>query len=361
MSENTKKTGKGKRVVGRIFASLGVTIGMVLVALIALLFVVFRGPSESIRKLVTLSFNETSAVYWIPSLFIPQAQVDEYLASKAAAIESDNVTNFDLIQINSASGSSTATDVVFNEADPDGDGIIIEEIHGASYRGFMMTILDPTRVTLGTPDEFGEYGLTIQEMAEKYNAVAAINGGGFYDPDGHGNGGTPEGIVIQNGEITYPGWGNSHTLVGFDKDHRLIVGTMSGQEALDMNMDCCCEFGPSLIVNGVPQNEDAPLASGVNPRTAIGQRADGAVLFLVIDGRQVFSAGATLDDLVDIMMDYGAVNASNLDGGSSSTLLYEGEILNTCASVYGFRKLPTSFVVLPLDNTSANATPSGQN
>lgn len=352
MSENTKKPGKAKTVISRIFATLGVTIGMVLVALIALLFVVFRGPSESIRKLVALSFNETSAVYWVPSLFIPQEQVDEYLASKAASsASSDSVTNFNLIQINAASGEAGTTETVsqYNVDDPDGDGIIVEEVHGPSFRGYMMIVLDPSRVTLGKPDSFGGEGLDITEMAEKYNAVAAINGGGFYDPDGHGNGGTPEGIVIYDGEIAFGSAEKNHTLVGFDKDHRLIVGTMTGNEALAMNMDCCCEFGPSLIVNGAPQNEDHPLESGVNPRTAIGQRADGAVLLLVIDGRQVFSAGATLDDLVDIMMDYGAVNASNLDGGSSSTLLYNGEILNTCASVYGFRKLPTSFVVLPQD------------
>lgn len=357
MSENTKKPSKAKTIVGRIFATLGVTVGMVLVAVIALLFVVFRGPSESIRKLVALSFNETSAVYWVPSLFIPQAQVDEYLASKAASsATSDSVTNISLIQINASSGEAGVTETapIYNVDDPDGDGIIVEEVHGPSFRGFMMIILDPTRVTLGKPDVFGGDGLDIIEMAEKYNAVAAINGGGFYDPDGHGSGGTPEGIVISDGEIVFGTADQRHTLVGFDKDHRLIVGTMTGREALDMNMDCCCEFGPSLIINGAPQNEDHPLESGVNPRTAIGQRSDGAVLFLVIDGRQVFSAGATLDDLVDVMMDYGAVNASNLDGGSSSTLYYEGEILNTCASVYGFRKLPTSFVVLPLGSSASD-------
>lgn len=346
------KTG---RLIGRIFAVLGTTIGMVLVALLVFLFVVFRGPSESLRKIVTLSFNETSAVYWIPSIYLPQSQVDAYMAEKKN-VGTDSVTNASLIQINAKEGSQGTlnedgtVNPSVNPDDPDGDGIIIEEVHGSTYRGYMMTILDPTRVTLGIPNAFGGYGLTIQEMAEKYDAVAAINGGGFEDPNGHGDGGIPIGIVIKDGEIVYGSAGATYTLVGFDKDHRLIVGTMTGAEALEMNMDCCCEFGPSLVINGEAQNENNPMASGLNPRTAIGQRSDGAVLFLVIEGRQVFSAGATVEDLVNIMLDFGAVNASNLDGGSSSTLLYNGEIINTCASVFGFRKLPTSFVVLPQDN-----------
>ena len=88
------------------------------------------------------------------------------------------------------------------------------------------------------------------------------------------------------------------------------------------------------------------LGSGVNPRTAIGQRSDGALLLLVLDGRSINTLGATMDDVVNIMLEYGAVNAGNLDGGSSSVMVYEGEIINNCASVTGPRQIPTAFVVL---------------
>ena len=103
-------------------------------------------------------------------------------------------------------------------------------------------------------------------------------------------------------------------------------------------------FGPILIVNGEP-TEVTGSGGGLNPRTAIGQRADGAVLLLVIDGRQANSLGANYGDLINVMTEYGAVNAANLDGGSSSLLVYNNEVISTCASLYGPRKMPTCIVV----------------
>ena len=99
-----------------------------------------------------------------------------------------------------------------------------------------------------------------------------------------------------------------------------------------------------LISNGTPTPSEY-LVSGINPRTAIGQRADGAVLMLVIDGRQVHSAGATYQDCVDIMLDYGAVNACNMDGGSSTAMYYQGKYVNSISSSNGqCRPLPNAFM-----------------
>ena len=104
-------------------------------------------------------------------------------------------------------------------------------------------------------------------------------------------------------------------------------------------------FTPTLIVNGNPA-EVSGTGGGLNPRTVIGQRADGAVLLLVIDGRQPHSVGATLQDCMQEMLNYGAVNAANLDGGSSSMMVYEGEVINTCASLNGSRNQPTAWLVM---------------
>jgi len=120
---------------------------------------------------------------------------------------------------------------------------------------------------------------------------------------------------------------------------------MTGAEAKERNLQWACSFGPALIINGEASTDSRITSSGVNPRTAIGQRADGAVLLLVVDGRQVTSLGATLEDLVTIMMEHGAVNAANLDGGSSSQMIYNDETLNINASVIGLRPLPTTFLV----------------
>ena len=80
--------------------------------------------------------------------------------------------------------------------------------------------------------------------------------------------------------------------------------------------------------------------------TALGQREDGALLLLVLDGRSINTLGATMEDVVNIMLEYGAINAGNLDGGSSSVMVYGGEIINHCASVTGPRRIPTGFIVL---------------
>ena len=91
--------------------------------------------------------------------------------------------------------------------------------------------------------------------------------------------------------------------------------------------------------------------SGANPRTAIGQRADGAILLLVTDGRGASGhLGATASDLISVMQEYGAVNAANLDGGSSSTMVYNGGYEMTSVTFYyqnSSWKLPTAFVVMP--------------
>ena len=113
-------------------------------------------------------------------------------------------------------------------------------------------------------------------------------------------------------------------------------------EARDIQYGVC--FGPVLISNGevvLAENN----VGGLNPRTAIGQRADGAVLLLVIDGRQVSSLGASYEDLIREMLSYGAVNAANLDGGSSSLMYYQGKYVNAGFSVVGPREIPTAFVV----------------
>ncbi|MEG0615079.1 MAG: phosphodiester glycosidase family protein, partial [Oscillospiraceae bacterium] len=133
-------------------------------------------------------------------------------------------------------------------------------------------------------------------------------------------------------------------VIGFDTENKLVLGMMTPQKALEMGVRDAVSFGPIFIVNG-KRTEVSGSGGGLNPRTCIGQRADGTVLLLVIDGRQATSLGATYDDCINIMEEYGAVNAANLDGGSSTMLFYEGKIVNECASVYGPRKIPTAFVV----------------
>ena len=225
------------------------------------------------------------------------------------------------------------------------------EINEGTCKGKLMIVHDPKRVILGTSDNLGTApGFTLTDMAAKYDAIAGINAGGFNDEDGRGDGSRPQGLVIRDGEILWGEAKASYNMVGIDRDGLLRVGPMSGTEALDLGIQWGVSFvtydglASTLIVDGQVQSQN--LGSGINPRTAIGQRKDGAILLLVLDGRSISTLGATMQDICDIMLEYGAVTAGNLDGGSSSAMVCEGELISNCASVVGPRRMPTAFLVM---------------
>ncbi len=354
MSQKYQKTDRestGSRIlkgVLKFFALLIETVLLIALALYSVMFVLCKGPSESARDLFVMSVRETSAIGFLADMFFTEEEI--------AAIEAKNddvyipPTDTSLVNIavkdpEMVVETGTSADQ-WGLVDEDGDGIIVEEIHGSGYSGYMMIVLDPSRVIMGcVPSSFGYRGYTVAEMVEYYHAVAGINAGGFYDPNGQGNGSIPDSLVVFDGKIYYAELGVGNGFVGFDSNNILHVGKMSRQQIIDADIQYGVCFGPALVVNGVMADEST-LVSGVNPRTAIGQRSDGAVLLLVIDGRQVISMGATYLDLAEIMLRYGAVNACNLDGGSSSLMWFEGDYINNCASVIGIRPVPDTFIVL---------------
>ena len=230
--------------------------------------------------------------------------------------------------------------------DEDGDGIIVEPVSGEGFTGYMMIVLDPSRVIMGSlPNSYGGQGYTVAQMVEKFDAVAGVNAGGFEDPEGRGNGSTPSTMTVYEGKVYYASKGNQDGFVGFDSNHIMHVGKFTEAQIKERDIQYGVAFGPVLVVNGESAHR-SKLASGINPRTAIGQRSDGAVLLLVIDGRQTISLGCTWLDLVDIFLEFGAVNACNLDGGSSTLMWYEDQYINNCASVVGIRPVPTTFLVM---------------
>lgn len=188
--------------------------------------------------------------------------------------------------------------------------------------------------------------------------MAAINGGAFFD---NGTvspevGSVPCGLVVSDGDILWNDGSSYYGFAGFNEDNILVVSkTMSADEAKQARIrDGCC-YGPVLIMNGAVNEEAYNTNSGFNPRTVIGQRADGTVIFLCVDGRQAGSLGATYGDTIDIMVEYGAVNACNLDGGSSTVMLLRDEagqvqfVNNVSLLQEEPRRMPTAFMVRPLD------------
>lgn len=327
--------------IGKTLAFFLSTVVILLATFLAAVYITVNGPSPSARNLFVMSVKETSAAGFLADLFLSREQVESILE---VPLDVGIQTDTTLISISETEPQKANEPDAWGLVDEDGDGIILQRVTGSGYSGYMMIVQDPKRVIMGcVPEHFYVRGYTVAEMVEQFDAVAGINAGGFYDPDGSGNGSIPDSMVVYEGAI----YNNSTQkgFVGFDKNGILHVGSPTREEVEAMGIQYGVCFGPVLIANGQRVLPDG-IVSGLNPRTAIGQRSDGAVLLLVIDGRQVVSLGATLGDLTDIFLRYGAVNACNLDGGSSTLMWYQGDYINNCASVVGIRPVPTTFLVL---------------
>ncbi len=373
--KNRRKTSKAqrrrrrriRRNAWRIILSVLTVIALVLIGALCAGYAAFKGPSQTVGDLLTVSMQETSALKFVPHIYYSNEEVEAILERNSVSA-GDSETDTSLIVIEKPTPTPSPEEVAAAQEareaaaveptpsptpQPENllsseDGIDVFSIVGGTYQGYMMVVKDPSRVTVGTcRDKFdGSKGLQLKDIAKRYDAVAAINGGGFEDSGGVGNGGTPVGLVVSEGKVKHTGRDRNYNItVGFDKDNIMVLAkNMSDDDAKAKGIRDAITFGPALIVNGEPASVRGE-SSGLNPRTAIGQRKDGAVLMLVIDGRQASSLGATYSDLITIMLEYGAVNAINMDGGSSSLMYYKGEYLNSGVVLTGSRKMPTAFIV----------------
>ena len=299
----------------------------------------------SVMYLFVRSVRETSAIGFLANLYLSDEEIAEIEKAEEIAVEETD-TSLITVKTDLVSSAEGHYQDDWGYVDDDDDGLILVSVPGETYTGYMLIVLDPSRVVLGcNPDMLGAKGYTVAQYVEMFDAVAGINGGGFDDPNGQGNGSMPNSAIVSGSEI-YCAWqGIGKGFVGIDQDDILQVGFTSTEELKTRRIRDGTGYGPVLVANGESVDPEK-LASGLNPRTAIGQRSDGAILLLVIDGRQPNSLGATYADEAEIMIRFGAVNACNLDGGSSSLLWFRGEYINNNASVIGIRPIPTSFVVL---------------
>ena len=348
-----------RRVVWRCVLSLLTVLALVLAGLLAAGFIVFRGPSPAWAAKATMTMQETSALKFVPRLYYSRAEMDEFFAENGVA-ETTEETDTSMIVITKPTPTPSPEELAAGaasapEATPapenllyTGEGLEIFSVKGGSYSGYMMVVADPSRVSVGTSaDAFSSKpGMQLNDLAKHCGALAAINGGGFEDPNGLGNGGMPIGLVVADGKVMHTGnAGSNNIVVGFNEDDVLVVGKYTAKTDLSkLRIRDALSFGPALVVNGKAASVKG-ASSGLNPRTVIGQRADGAVLMLVIDGRQIASLGATYADCIDIMLEYGAVNAVNLDGGSSSLMYFKGRYVNNGVKLTGSRRIPTAFIV----------------
>jgi exopolysaccharide biosynthesis protein len=274
-----KKQKKSRSKASRFFGFLGKlllflveTALLLVIALYGVMFVLAKGPSPTARDLFVMSVRETSAVGWLANIYF----TDEEIAKIENRVEVEDYieTDTSLIQIPKETlapeGENIPEDQVpkpdaWGLIDEDGDGIIVEEVKGEGYSGYMMIVLDPSRVIVGSdPAYFGDCGFTVEEMVQRFDAVAGTNAGGFYDPDGKGNGSIPDTMVVFEGKVYYAGNGIRKGFVGIDSNHILHVATrITEAEILEKDIQYGVCFGPVLISNGEPC-ETGTGASGVN-------------------------------------------------------------------------------------------------
>ena len=204
----------------------------------------------------------------------------------------------------------------------------------------MAVVYDASKIHTLVTGRLNVSGQYVTTMAENKKAVLAINGGGFEDVNHNSTGGSPLGVTIADGKvITSKPYGGAGGVIGFDEENKLVLGVMTAAQAQKRNIRDAVTCGPFLIMNGQTSKVVGNGGWGTAPRTAIGQRKDGIVLMLVVDGRQVGRQGADMDDLIEVMQRYGAYNASALDGGTSSVMVENYKVIND-----------------PIDSTGAHKT-----
>ena len=360
-----RKKGNGLlgRLLRRFLLVLVVTVLLLFGDFLLVLNLVFNGPSPTARNQLTMALIEASATKWVPALFIGEETVAEIRADVDTGLE-DNLTDTSAVIINRGNQAGSDSEWVGYP-----DGIRIEDVHGRTYNAKVMLVRDPAQVYLGISTHNGFRtsipGKRLTAAMADEGAIAGINGGAFNDDGTAGAyvGSLPAGLVYSEGECVWTSGKPSETsgFAGFTKDNILLVSTdnLSKTQAEELNIrDGCC-FGPVLIMNGEINMEAYNKVSGLNPRTAIGQRADGTVIFVCIDGRQPSSMGGEYKDAIDIMVEYGAVNACNMDGGSSTVMMYrdtygrygdsgEVRIMNSYSLLQSEpRKMPDFWMVRP--------------
>lgn len=357
-SKVLKYTGRTGLVLLTFVAAVAVTLVLVINSFC-------NGVSPAAKKVFVTTILETGQLKFLASWFLSPDEIQEVVNSNSMEVFNEEV-NTSLITVESTSsigGAVTGTDTT--EEKESGEDIEIIEIGGRTFFATLMIVKDPSRVSLATIYPWRDYGLTLDELVKDSGAIAGINGG-IYDSYNHA-GGRPLGVVVSGGEIqmnqpqSLPGL----VLIGLTEENILVIIDLSDKTAKDVEKlvaeqkirDAVCFQEESsdknnhfvqLIING-KERELNGMGSGLNPRTAIGQRADGALLLLVTDGRGTSGhLGASASDLIGIMSEYGAVNAANLDGGSSSCMYYDGDYLMESVTFYYVNsswKLPCAFVV----------------
>ena len=338
-----KKRSRASVIIGRVLLVIFTAIFVVLFSVVALCSTIVNGPSETVRDLLVLSAMQASATKWLPGIFLDEATINEILArgdnvepevipmgtlNANRPADTDASHGADTPEPDDTSGGSVTPEPVDEWANAI-DGMIYKTYSGTTFKAYMLIIKDPSRVYVGTSSDYksGKIGSRIFDIVEREGAIAGINAGEFADTNGQGTGNTPIGLTYSKGKCVWND-GERRTFIGFDDNGVLhAVNSMTKEQAETMGIRDAVSFQTgNVLISNDGEAVSLYYAEGnvaMSQRTAIAQRADGAVILLVTDGRTASSLGATRNDIIDLLLSEGAVTAGMLDGGSSTMMYYK--------------------------------------
>ncbi len=310
---------------------------------LACLFLAY-GPYSGFRDW----FITTSSGSWEHSYFAHVLYSDEQIEETLSSMqiyEPEGVT--DTSQITFDNSDKGVYESIYDEQvlkrDPGNDLYKVIEISGNKYNGYILVVYDPSRISIYNSPKLKTGGQKLSALAKSADAIAAVNASGF-KRNKETKALSPNGTLIIDGKL-YTDKGGS--IIGFNKDNVLVLTKDSASSAIEQGIVNAVSFEPFLIVNGEPSKFVKGGGYGLRPRTAVGQRKDGIVLFVVIDGNSYGTYGIDMEDLTDIFIRYGAYNAANLDGGGSSAMYVDGKIISHPAGFgyTGERYLINAFIL----------------
>ncbi len=330
MARRKKKSKKQRRIRKTTILFI------ILDILMAGCFFVFYGPFHEFRNMFISTALTTKTHGWLAHTFYSDETIEKVKALNAYVYLTDEV-NLDEIVIDTSEKDhyKNKYDEMVLKREKGNNDYKSFDVKVGNYEGHMVAIYNPAKVKLITSKSFntGTGAETVLSMCKRHGGLVCINGGRFQDTTGWGSD-IPKGYLIKDSKIIWSDHDGKAPIIGFNKDNKLVLSNMTGQQALNMGIRDALEFGPFLIVNGKKISTQSG-AGGYDraARVAIAQRKDGVVLFLVTEG--VHTNGPTLIEMADTLSLYGAYNAANLDGGTSSQLVVKNKLINKPKTVYG--------------------------
>lgn len=311
--------------------------------------ITFYVPFFGIRDFLITNAMPTMSHKYIARTFYSNKTIKEVLNSnKVIELEdSTDPTKIDFTKLVDTGHYSSIYEEQVLKRDKGNDLYKIITVEEDGYKAYIAVIYDSKRVHLVSSSNSGKQ--KIDEIAEENNAKIAINASGYTYGKNYTK--IPSGAVIMDGRIASnvgkPYYGGG--IVGFNEDGVLMLINDTATAAIKAGMVQGMEFGPFLIVNGKMANIKGDGGWGKAQRTAIAQRKDGIVLFLVSDGRQYNKGiiGMSMKQIATLLLKYGAYNASNLDGGNSTIMYANGKYISTPSTQEGDggRHLPNAWIV----------------